>query len=95
MAELEIFDTQMEQYLADNHGRISAFYEEVACGIQAGHAFMSALSSPDKIRLNKAGMGNNLDGETEWDSPSILSVIEFLKESADRYPEDHPIWNIR
>lgn len=88
-------DSQMETYLQENHGHLDKFHDFIVNGVEPGMAFMLSLSRPDIFRIRKAGMWDNLREDDQWDSAGVLSVIEFLKESAADYPEDHPLWSLR
>jgi len=88
-------DSQIEQYLQENYGNLQTFYSHFATNPHAGQSLRWALCQPDLYRLQKSGKFNELNGEREIDSPKIVEILEWLKEDAVNYPEDHPLWNQR
>jgi hypothetical protein len=90
-----VFETKMEEYLSENLGRLSQYYELITNEARPGNAFARALCRPDSYRIRKADRWEALLKETEFDSPKILETIEFLKKTAADYPEDHPLWSLR
>lgn len=93
--EEEKVSSKIEQFLTDNHGKVSFFYDHVASGSTPGLAFRCALSKPHLFMLRREGLYDSLIHETDFDSPKILEIIEFLETESIKYPEDHPIWYTR
>ena len=95
MGDIE-FESKAEEYLHESEGVLNTFYDARINGATAGMAFLKALSRPDVYRLRAHGdyieeimKSDNIDGG--W----ITGAIAYLKATTHRYPEDHPIWNLR
>lgn len=97
------FESETEKYLHENHGDLQNFYRMVANGASFKYAFAHALSKPDIYILRKGGYYSALL-ETSQDAIQSIGNINadviqqalwHLEEQHAKYPEDHPIWNVR
>jgi len=84
-------ETKLENYL-NEHGDVAGFYRGMIVSKKIGLFFFSSLNKMDQYRLIMSGSRDVICGdEAGYDSPVILQAIEFLEETEEKYPENHPL----
>lgn len=71
--------SEIETYLAENHGDLLNFKLHMIAGFSAGTAFLSALSTEDIYEIRNAGIYEILRTKSQIDGPHLLDAIVYLK----------------